>query len=304
MILLSEGNIVIGIDKVLKQGQNNQIDLREDEYLGKDGLPYCKNCNTPRAGFFGEEKRLCRFICKCQSEKIQEQEIQEKLRKEKATIDGIIRNSMLGKNFTHCTFKNMLITENARPVIDKCKSYCKHAEEMLEKGYGIYIYGDAGIGKTYLTACMGNELARLNYRVYFTSFNEITRNLKKNFDDNRAKEDLLCLLENVSFLFLDDVGTENIKNDDSSAWLQTTIYEIINRRYIAKKPIICTSNLKRSELQKPMPGSHQIHTANYEERTVQRLIDMCPLCMELKGDNMRLLHAKKAKGDMDEILRK
>lgn len=294
---------MIGIKDIKIDEKEEKLEIREDEYIGENGLPYCKKCHTARAGAIGTDGKIRRFLCECQAKEQEEQNRIEKLRKEKEYIREIIRQSALGKNFADCLFENMIVSDTARPVIDKCKSYCKHADEMLKNGYGIYIYGDAGVGKTYLTACMGNELVRLNYRVYFTSFNEITRNLKKNFDDNRAKEDLLCLLENVSFLFLDDMGTENIKNDDSSAWLQTTIYEIINRRYTAKKPIICTSNLKRSELQKPIPGSNQSRTANYEERTVQRLIDMCPMCVELKGENMRLLHAKKAKDDMEDILK-
>ena len=70
-------------------------------------------------------------------------------------------------------------SDDNKAVYQMCQNYCTHADKMYEAGVGAYLYGVPGVGKTHLTACMGNALADKLYTVLFTSFVEIESKLKE-----------------------------------------------------------------------------------------------------------------------------
>ena len=67
--------------------------------------------------------------------------------------------------------------------------------------------------------------------------------------------------------------------------------EIINYRYEHEKPVICSSNSSRANLVKEQ---------NYEERVVQRLMEMCPYQFEFNGDDVMRITRAKQKRDHHE----
>lgn len=265
------------------------MELREDEYL-KDGLPFCKLCHTPRGSIY--DGRVYHHLCACQQEHRKREEELLLLQERKRKIEDYRKNSELGKYFTRCTFERATLTENNRVVYEICKQYCEKAAEMLREGYGIYIYGNPGVGKTHLIACMGNALTDKLYRVLFTSFVKLEGALKANFGNNTAQTQFLQATEDADFLFLDDLGTENVK-EGSNTWFQAVIFDVINRRYNAKKPIICTSNYTLSGL---------IGKTKYEPRTVHRLKEICSYYTQLDCEIMRDAAAERKRIEMKKIL--
>ena len=265
------------------------MELREDEYL-QDGLPYCKCCHTPRGSIY--DGRVYHHLCACQVEEQKREEELRLLTERRRKIEEYRRNSELGKYFNHCTFDSAKLTQHNRAVYEVCKCYCEKAEEMLFGGYGIYIYGNPGVGKTHLIACMGNALTDKLYRVLFTSFVKLEGALKANFGNNAAQAQLLQATEDADFLFLDDLGTENVK-EGSNTWFQSVIFDVINRRYNAKKPIICTSNYTLSDL---------IGKTNVEARTVHRLREICSYYTQLDCEIMRDAAAEQKRKNMMKLL--
>ena len=39
----------MNLDTVVKQIASGELQIRDDEYIGENGLPYCKNCKTERS---------------------------------------------------------------------------------------------------------------------------------------------------------------------------------------------------------------------------------------------------------------
>ncbi len=265
------------------------IDLREDEYL-QDGLPYCKNCHTARASRY--EEHIYRHLCSCQQERLRQEEEQRLLLERKQQAEEYRKNSELGKYFSRCDFKTAKMTEYNRVVYAACKAYCDKAAEMLSYGHGAYIYGNPGVGKTHLIACMGNTLVDKLHTVLFTSFVKLEAQLKENFGNNALQSQLLRDTETVDFLFLDDLGTENLK-EGSNTWMQSIVFDVINRRYNAKKPIICTSNYTLADL---------MHKNKYEERTVHRLKEICSYYAQLDCEIMRDEIAERKTAQMMKLL--
>ena len=95
--------------------------LRDDEYLGADGLPYCKKCKTAR--FFsiegGEFAHRC--ACKCQEEETRKQREAEERQKRMDEFNKRKRLSLLGKRYQNLMFSNATITDSNREAYAKCR---------------------------------------------------------------------------------------------------------------------------------------------------------------------------------------
>ena len=81
-----------------------------------------------------------------------------------------------------------------------------------ENPKGIYIYGDNGVGKSYLSICCANrivksegkEVAYVNVKNFITTMNQLI------FSDKALFEEKLEIIKNAPYLFLDGLGNEKI----------------------------------------------------------------------------------------------
>ena len=213
---------------------SSKIEIQEDEYV-EDDVIYCNKCNTPRTTvieLFGN-KKVVRCICKCQAEaRDKEEEMHREIEKQ-IKIAKLQEASLLSARYKHVNFDNCTTGENQSfdVAFHRCKKYCENSKEILENGFGIYIYGDKGTGKTHLTSCMANELIRQYKQVLFTNFFEISKSIRATFKGKGNETDLINQIANVDFLFIDDLGTEKVTRDGEDTWLQEKIFEVINKRY-------------------------------------------------------------------------
>jgi len=261
--------------------KDNEREPREDEYA-KNGEIYCKVCNAKRLAkhtILGKE-RLLSCICKCEAEENRKRQEEAENREKQIRLNKIIRQSMLGDRYKDVSFDN---TETGfNPIFDntliRCKRFCEASSEVLENGYGMYIYGDAGAGKTHLTACMANTLMSQYKEVLFTNFFEISSAIRGSFKGNSSEQNILERIANVDFLFLDDLGTERVKKENEDMWLQEKIFEVINKRYNNKKPTIFTSNYSLQEL---------VEDRGLMQKTVDRIIELSSAIIKLEGESYR-----------------
>ena len=136
-----------------------------------------------------------------------------------------------------------------------------------------------------LTACIGNKLLEQGVTVLFTSFLEIARELKDKYSKNESEQSFMKNLEEVDLLILDDIGTEIIvKSTKEKSWLQEKIYEIINARYVHKKSTVFSSNEAVLDLMKK---------CGMQQKTVDRIIEMSTVQLELKGISYRIQNSGK-----------
>ena len=260
-----------------------KIELQEDEYEKKDVI-YCNKCNTPRTTvieLFGN-KRVVRCICKCQKEaRDKEEQIQREIERQ-VKISKLQEASLLSDRYKNVTFDNCITGNNESFDIayNRCKKYCENSKEILEKGFGIYIYGDKGTGKTHLTSCMANELIKQYKQVLFTNFFEISKSIRATFKGKGNEVDLINKISNVDFLFIDDLGTEKVTKEGEDTWLQDKIFEVINKRYNNMKPTIFTSNYSLQEL---------VQDRGLLDKTVDRILEMSTVILKIEGRSNRTI---------------
>lgn len=271
------------MQNLMEQNMQNSVDIKldEDEYK-KDNVIYCKKCNTKRTttiNLFGQEK-VVRCLCKCQSEENKEKEkIQQEVERQ-IRISRLQESSLLSNRYKNTNFENTKIEDNQsfNIAFNRCKKYCENCDEILKKGFGIYIYGDKGTGKTHLTACMANSLISQYKTVLFTNFFEISKSIRATFKRIGNEIDLINKISNVDFLFIDDLGTEKVTKEGEDTWLQDKIFEIINKRYNNMKPTIFTSNYSLQQL---------VQERGLMDKTVDRILEMSTAILKIEGKSNR-----------------
>lgn len=137
--------------------------------------------------------------------------------------------------------------------------YLDNYKQMLKGGRGLYFYSHTkGSGKTRLMVSLANELIELGLRVKYATSMDIISEIKASWDNEHTTENkLIKELTECEVLIIDDFGTERAKD-----WIQERFYQLINSRYVNKKPTLFTSNYKLDAL-------------DYDDRITNRMKERC-----------------------------
>ena len=261
----------------------------DDTYEGEDGLLYCTKCHTLRCTkepvpMFGKRMPV---VCECMKEAERKEKEREEQENKRRQLDRLRGASLLGDRYKDTTFEKTDLSrpEDFQKAFQRCRKYCQNSKVALEHGYGMYIYGDKGTGKTHLTACMCNELVSQLKQCLFTNFFEIAKLIQSTWNGNNDASVVIRRICEVDFLFLDDLGTEILTKNGEDNWLQGQVFDIINKRYNNKKPTIFSSNYSLNEL---------IKDRGMMDKTVDRIGEMSTATIKLSGDSYR----RKGKGGL------
>lgn len=110
--------------------------------------------------------------------------------------------------------------------------------QCYENKIGLYLFGDVGSGKSYMSAALCNEYAKNKQKVAFVNVPRFISNLKLSFGNDEEMRSKLKKLELVDVLVLDDIGGESV-----SLWSRDDILlPILDYRMNNNKITIFTSN--------------------------------------------------------------
>ena len=136
--------------------------------------------------------------------------------------------------------------ENINIIKDKAKNFIDNFDDPEEKN--LIFTGSTGVGKTYLTNCIANELLKLGKTVLYQTapvmFDEIN---DAKFGRDNAKFDLYENILNVDLLIIDDLGTEKITDNKITELFTIINTRLLNQNHKIAKTIIST-NLNVDEL--------------------------------------------------------
>ncbi len=161
--------------------------------------------------------------------------------------------------------------DKMRTVYSNCRAY---ADKFHENSPSLFFIGKTGLGKTFLSACIANELIQKGYSVIFASLLKLLRQIE---DEHfgRATGQTLDIIENADLVILDDLGSEF-----QTSFTDSVIYEIINERINLGRPTIISTNLTNDE-----------YNAKYNERIVSRLTG-CFMPIMFVGNDIRHVKLK------------
>ncbi len=166
------------------------------------------------------------------------------------------------------------------PQMDQARKFVANWDEMRLQHLGLIFWGQPGNSKTFAAACIANALIEMpglhSPSVKMTTFGTILNKLPAM--SAQDKEWYLNGFQTCDLLILDDFGMER-----RTDYAREQVFNIIDGRYLAQKPLIVTTNLSLDELNHP--------TDMVEKRIYDRVREMCvPVCFD--GESLRQAKAK------------
>ena len=277
-------------DVLLSQVGADLRSFRETDYE-ENGLMHCGACNEPLQRFVslpfpGYEKRIIRRPCKCERAQFEKEEQEQKYRADQVEINKLKAASLIDEKFRSSTFDSFQITTDNAKQLKVCKRYATAFETMCEKNQGMILWGKPGTGKTFAAACIANYLIDRKISVIMTSFVKLISSFQN--QGGESEEEIIDKLNRASLLIIDDLGAER-----STDYALERVYNIIDSRYRARKPMLLTTNLT-------IEGMMSTDDIRYA-RIYDRVFEVCyPL--EFVGNSWRFAEAAKRFDNMKEFL--
>lgn len=161
--------------------------------------------------------------------------------------------------------------DNAKSVFDGCKKFC---ENFGKNNDNLYICGNTGVGKTFLTNCIAQELIKNGFNVlYQTAYKTFSflDDYKFGKIDRESNQFLFDLIYDCDLLIIDDLGTEFI-----TQYTQAAFFDILNTRIAENKSTVISTNLSIKEL-----------SDMYSPRTASRIAGDFTL-LHIFGEDIRI----------------
>ena len=223
---------------------------------------------------------MVKCLCRCEIEAEKAADLAEKKRQHDLVLSQKRTCSLLGKRYANATFDTVELDENNKLAYSVAKSYCDKYKEMLDNGYGFYVSGPVGTGKTHLLACVCNFLIEHLQDCAFTNLMNICNDIKRTYNTSESSESVIDKYSKVDFLFIDDLGKESYRKvNGDSGWLDEHIFLILNNRYNNMLPTFFSSNYSIEEFAKEF---------GFDNAIVDRIMAMATKKLTLKGKNRRI----------------
>lgn len=244
----------------------SRVSRQKEELLVKAGFPAdylepvydCPLCHD--TGYIRSEgEKKCSCFLRMESEYLSRSSNLESL--------------LLTENFEHLSYRYHTGEDlvRYRKAVDAAYSFAKTFGSDYRN---LFFYGVTGTGKSFLSSCIAQRLTASGKSVrYFSaaSLFEQLAALAFSSGGRDAHRDFTEDLYHCDLLILDDLGTELTNN-----FVITSLFSIINERYLGQKPCIISSNLSPQELQR-----------RYSDRIFSRIASSYEL-YRFSGDDIRI----------------
>ena len=263
------------IKNSLTQGMEKykKLNLKSDEYLSADGKKaYCAKCGKLRWSLkysqILDSWYWAKELCDCEVEEKRQIQRREDIERTKLYYNQEKYTDSLGRRYKDVRFSDpfySILPESQDKAMGRVVSYCKRIEQMADEGIGFYLYSpNRGNGKTSIMACARNEILEQGEGVIMVSQAQILNAARNDYEFFKA-------LKYVKFLFIDDIGSGELKQYDTPY-----MHELIDFRYMHKSPTCFTANFMPSDLMK----------RGFEEQTTDRIKDMAHVVI-IEGQSLR-----------------
>lgn len=243
--------IGMALENIIKAGNQNGTDAG---YFGDDGLLYCGKCHARRQikiNILGQN-RVVPVMCDCmraEEEAAQKRELDRKI--ERLRREGLREEADASSTFENDDRKNPTVSDAAR-------RYAERFADMRRDNVGLLLYGPVGTGKSFFATCIANRLIDQGIPVKMTNFARIINSMQ----DFEGRQKYIRELNSYPLLIIDDLGVER-----ESEYMQEQVYNIIDARYTAGRPLIVTTNISLEEIKNPKNEQRQ--------RIYDRILEIC-----------------------------
>ena len=234
----------------------------------------CKLCND--TGYVLNENNKS-ILCSCIKQqlfniKYNSSNIGDLSKENFSTFDVSLYSTEVNNNKFKANISPRTNIENIKKIAE---NFIANFNNPSEKN--LLFIGNTGLGKTFLSNCIANELLKIDKTVLYQSASSMLDSIiDYKFGKDNSSDNIYINTLKVDLLIIDDLGTENI-----NALKFAELFNIINTRLLNQnnhitKTIIST-NLSIDNLFR-----------NYDERIVSRLVGYYNIC-RFFGDDIRFI---------------
>lgn len=132
-----------------------------------------------------------------------------------------------------------------RAIMELTLKTCRQYAQAFDEGIGNLLFvGGTGLGKTFLSACIANEVTERGFSVAYESAPNLFSKLEKNrFNPDEASRTEAENFAGCDLLIIDDLGTELPGN-----FVTAALYGLLNDRLLAGRSMIISTNLNVDEI--------------------------------------------------------
>ncbi len=196
-----------------------------DEYprLKASYEDYCPTCATTGKFFWPEKMQAC------------DCELQLQLHKH-------YLRSGIGMNYQRLSWDDY---EGSPEVQSWMDDYLEGHANYVQRGIGLILHGEFGVGKTFTTTMLLKDLIKLGHRCYSTTFAHMVEMFTAGWRDASEQKNFQQKIIGSDVLLLDDLGREMKSKNKLS---ETTFDDVLRRRVQDGKPTFITTNMTLGEL--------------------------------------------------------
>ena len=159
----------------------------------------------------------------------------------------------------------------------------KFVNDYPENRKGLYLYGDFGVGKSFMVAALAHDLSEKrgvsSTLLHYPSF---VIDVKNAIGDGNVKT-LVDEIKQAEVLILDDIGAEQ-----STPWVRDEVLQVILQyRMQEDLPTFFTSNFNFEDLEKHFAKGRNGNDETWEARRVMERIRYLAEETRLEGENRR-----------------
>jgi primosomal protein DnaI len=204
---------------------------------------------------------------------------------EKRKNEKLIQSMHFPKDLLHVTFEDVDINKNTpgrHEGLEKAASFvADYAAGMNPKG--LYLYGQFGVGKSFLLGAIANELAAKKIPSMIVYVPELFRELKNSIADSSLNEKIETL-KKQPVLMLDDIGAETM-----TSWTRDEVLgPILQYRMLEKLPTFFSSNFDFHELEHHLTYTQRGEEEKMKARRIMERIKYLAEPVKLDGPNRRV----------------
>jgi DNA replication protein DnaC len=264
------------VDKEAVHQENEQLIARKRNILvanGYDGnyldaIYTCPQCHD--TGYIGSSQ------CSCLKQRVIHELYNQSTIESRLTVENFETFSLDYYSNQPDGIHNHTPYENASGILKRSHSF---VDNFQNERPGILIYGETGLGKTFLSNCIAKALLDKGHTVLYLTSSNLFENVLSNIIMNNSREqDKLMLYDYIyscELLIIDDLGTEV-----TNSFVTSQLFEIINTRNTKSLSTLISTNLSMKQLQE-----------RYSERIMSRIVSDY-IVFNFYGDNIRYTKRK------------
>lgn len=203
---------------------------------------------------------------------------QEEIRRRMKLIElpTSLKHATLAPN----TKDSVFLTKGKLTALSQLNEFIGNFHSPTKKG--LYVYGDFGVGKSFLLAALAHDLSEKysigTTMIHYPSF---VVNVKNAIQTGQVKEEI-DTVKKADILILDDIGAEQ-----HSSWVRDDVLQVIlQHRMQENLPTFFTSNFSLADLEKRL-SQGKSGDETWQAKRVMERIRFLAKEVHLEGENQR-----------------